>query len=247
VKALPSVWRRRAQRVLPYLVVSAGGFLLAFLIVGLVIFPDDGEAPEVRVPGVVGLPYDDAVRRMRGIGLRPVTGESRHSGEAPRSTVLAQRPAAGERVAGGTEVTLDVSEGQRTVVVPMVTGISRDSARGVLVAAGLLIGDVGEALSDSARGIVLQSSPEAGQTVPLGTRISVMISSGPGELSMPDVVGRDSGAARGMLEQLGLVVSPLQYDSLSTLPNGVVVSQSPAAGSPIVGGSPVTLRVAGRP
>jgi beta-lactam-binding protein with PASTA domain len=50
-----------------------------------------------------------------------------------------------------------------------------------------------------------------------------------------------------MLEQLGLVVTGLEYDSLSTLPPGIVVSQSPAAGAPVIGGSTVALRVAGKP
>ncbi|MGQ0764575.1 MAG: PASTA domain-containing protein [Gemmatimonadota bacterium] len=244
---LSAEWRRRARAALPFAVVAAAGFLLAFVIVGLVIFPDDGPIPEVRVPGVVGLPFDDAARRMRASGLSPVTGERRFSSEAPRLTVMAQRPIAGERVPARTEVVLDISEGQRTVAVPQLIGVSRDSARTVLLAAGLELGDVSETLTDSARGLILQTSPEAGQSVPAGTRVAIVVSAGPGELSMPDVIGRELGFARGMLEQLGLVVSALDYDSLSSLAPGLVVSQSPAAGAPVIGGSTVSLRVSGRP
>ncbi|MBC7896524.1 MAG: PASTA domain-containing protein [Cytophagaceae bacterium] len=72
------------------------------------------------------------------------------------------------------------------------------------------------------------------------------MSAGPTELSLPDVVGRDLSTARGTLEQLGLSAA-VEFDSLSTLPAGTVVAQSPAAGTAIAGGASVTLRVSGRP
>jgi serine/threonine-protein kinase len=83
--------------------------------------------------------------------------------------------------------------------------------------------------------------------VPAGTKVSLVLSSGPNELTMPDVVGRDMGLARSLIEQLGLVLAPIEYDSLSTLGTGTVIAQSPAAGASLAGGSMVSIRVAGRP
>jgi beta-lactam-binding protein with PASTA domain len=64
---------------------------------------------------------------------------------------------------------------------------------------------------------------------------------------MPDVVGRDAGLARSLLEQVGLALGPIEYDSLSTLAPGTVIAQSPAAGASMTAGSLVSIRVAGRP
>jgi serine/threonine-protein kinase len=239
--------RQRLRRWLPFALSGASGFLLAFLIVGLWIFPSDAPTPDVTVPSVLGLPLDDATRRLKAVGLRGVVGARRFSGDAPRSTVLAQQPSPGDQVPQGTEISLDVSEGQQSATVPNLVGRSRDEAAGDLRSAGLALGDVSEQVADTARGVVLSSAPTAGQVVPLGTRVSIVMSAGPAELAMPDVVGTDQASARGMLEQLGLVIAPLEYDSLSTLAGGTVVSQTPSAGAAIASGSTVTLRIAGKP
>lgn len=239
--------RMRARAWIPYAIAGASGFLLAFGLVAMVLFPPDDTVQEVRVPSVTGLPYADAERRLRSMGFRVSLGAERASTDVPRNAVVGQVPVAGETVNAGTEIVLDVSQGQgRASTVPSLLGLSREDAAQRLNAAGLELGEVSSVASDTARGIVLSTQPESGQPVAAGTRVALTVSAGPTELSLPDVVGRDLPAARGTLEQLGL--SPVvEYDSLSSLPAGTVVAQSPAAGASIAGGAKVTLRVSGRP
>jgi serine/threonine-protein kinase len=239
--------RVRARAWLPYAIAAATGFLLAFGLVAMVLFPPDDTVQEVRVPSVMGLPYADAERRLRAMSLKVSLGQERESPDVPRNAVVGQTPVAGETVNAGTEVVLDVSQGQgRSTTVPSLIGSTREDAETRLVTAGLALGDVTEQASDKARGIVLSTTPEGGQPVSAGSRVAVVVSSGPAELSLPDVVGRDLPAARGTLEQLGL--SPVvEYDSLSSLPSGTIVAQSPAAGASVAPGTNVTLRVSGKP
>jgi serine/threonine-protein kinase len=227
--------------------VAAGAFGVAWLFVAFIVFPDTGVAGVVTVPPVVGLPYDDAAKRLADSGLRASLGESRLSGEAPKSTVLSQTPAAGARVARGEKVSLDVSAGQERATVPVLEGKSRAEADAALHGAGLQVGQVTERPDDRARGTVLASQPSAGQVVPAATAVGLVISSGPAELTMPDVVGRSLTDARTTLEQLGLTVVQVSYDSTSTTRAGLIIVQIPGAGSPIQTGATVTLRVAGKP
>ncbi len=237
----------RWRAVLQYVAVAAGGFLCAFLFVAFVVLPDDVTLGEVRVPGVVNLTQGDAQRRLTALGLSVTIGESRYSPDAPKSTVLSQVPAAGTVVAPGTSVTLDVSAGQQRATIPSVLGLSRADAERALGEAGLSVGEVNEQASDSARGLVLDARPSEGQVVPLGTRVDLAVSSGPAELTMPDVVGRDFNSARTLISQLGLTTETAEYDANSTLPAGTVVAQSPAAGASVLAGTSVSLRVAGNP
>lgn len=239
--------RKSQNRVNPYILAAGGGFLLAFLLVAALVFPDDEPPQEVRVPSVLGLPFTDAERRLQAIGLKTALGERRFAVDAPRSAVLAQNPVAGRRVNLGAEVVLDVSDGQEGATVPTLNGLSRDDAERALRGAGLEIGDVSEEASTVARGVVLAARPTAGQTVSAGTRVSLVLSAGPKELTMPDVVGRDMGTARSLIEQLGLVLGPVEFDSLSAVATGTVIAQTPAAGASLAGGSVVSIRVAGRP
>jgi beta-lactam-binding protein with PASTA domain len=64
---------------------------------------------------------------------------------------------------------------------------------------------------------------------------------------MPDVVGRELFEVRATLEQLGLKIRETMYDSTSALPTGLVVSQTPAAGSPVTAADFISIRVSGRP
>lgn len=238
---------RRLPAVVQHVAVAAGGFLLAYLLVAFVLIPDDVAIGDVTVPGVVGLTQADAERRLAALGLKPAAGEQRYSADAPRSTVLAQTPAAGTTVAPGSTVTLDVSAGQQRSTIPTLVGLTRDEAERELRRAQLQLGQVSEQPSDSARGLVLASAPEDGQVVPQGTRVDLVVSAGPAELTMPDLVGRDVESASALLAQLGLVVGPTSYDSAATWPRGTIVAQSPAAGRPVAAGTTVILRLAGLP
>ena len=235
------------KAILRYAAVAAAGFLLAYLLVALFVFPDTGVADGVKVPAVVGMHFDDAVRRLAGIGLKGTLGESRVSTSAPQSTVLAQHPAAGLDAVRGATILLDVSAGQERTTVPSVVGRTQDDAVSELHRVGLTAGQITEQAGDDPRGTVLQLHPDAGQVVPAGTTIDLVISGGPSELFMPDVLGREVAAAKIMLEQLGVALAPIEYDSGSTLPHGSVISQTPLAGAALLPHTAVILRIAGKP
>lgn len=230
-----------------HLIIAGVSFTIAWLIVAVVLLPDTGPAPSAVVPPVVGLRYDEAERKLAEAGLRAALGESRPSPTAPRRYVLAQTPAAGTAVGPEVVVTLDVSAGQLRVAVPSVVGMSRDDAISILRAANLEIGQVIERPGPDARGTVMSSEPAAGRQVPQGSPVELVVSGGPSELLMPDVVGRELFEVRSTLEQLGLRIGETQYDSTSALPTGLVVSQLPSAGSPVTAASLITIRVSGRP
>jgi serine/threonine-protein kinase len=236
-----------AQRLLLYLGIAASGFLLAYIVVAFVVFPNVGVADDVKVPAIVGLAYDEASRRLGAVGLKASLGESRVSGSAPRTTVLAQTPAAGIVSARGTRVTLDVSAGQQSTTVPTVVGLTLSDALAALRGVGLMAGQTREEPNDKARGIVLRARPDAGQVVPAGTAVDLVLSVGPPQLTMPDLTGRNLDEARATLEQLGLTMAPVYYDSLSSSPPGSVIGQSPLAGAPLSSRTTITLRVAGKP
>jgi serine/threonine-protein kinase len=228
-------------------IVAAVGIFFAWATVAFVIFDSGAAMDDVVVPAVVGLTYDDAGRRLSALDLRVTLGETRFSGSAPRSTVLSQTPTAGSKVAPGSQVSVDVSAGQQRTTIPSLVGVARVAADSQLKRANLTLGEVTERLDTLPRGTVLELRPEVGQTVPVGTAVSLVVSAGPDQLSMPDVVGQNLPEARTILEQLGLTIRSITYDSTSASIPRSVIAQSPAPGSSIASGSIVTLRVAGKP
>lgn len=236
-------WRATSRRLLPYALVAAGGFLLAYLFVAFFIFPPQIVPDDVKVPQVVGLLFDEAVTRLEAAGFKAKRGEERFVELAPKTTVLAQSPPPGATEPRGTEILLDVSAGQRQLQVPLVVGLAQPVAEDAIEKAGLEVGDIQERESQSARGAVLETVPAAGSPVPPSTRIDLVVSSGPPAVNTPDVVGQPYAAARAMLEQIGLRVGDVITDSLSTAGPQTVISQTPAAGSRVAPGSKVSLSI----
>lgn len=228
-------------------VLAIVSFAGAWALVAFVIFPDTGPAPSVLVPPVVGMPFADAEAKLKAVGLKASLGESRPSNTAPRRYVLGQTPAAGTEVEPNVAVMLDVSAGQLRATVPRLAGMTREDATAALRNVKLEAGEVIERPSAEARGTVLSSQPDAGQVVSQGTEVQLVLSAGPSELLMPDVTGRELYEVRAMIEQLGLRVARTDYDSTSVLPAGLVLSQQPAAGTPVTVTDLITLRVSGRP
>jgi len=236
-------WRATSRRLLPYALVAAGGFLLAYLVVAFLLFPPEILPNDTKVPQVVGLLYDEAVARLEAVRLKAKVGEERFVELAPKSTVLSQSPPPGSIEPRGTEIVLDVSAGQRQIQIPPVVGLTQALAQDALEKAGLEVGDVRDQESQSARGAVLSTAPAAGSAVSPSTRVDLVVSSGPPAVNAPDVVGQSYSAARAMLEQVGLRLGDVTTDSLATGIPQTVISQTPAAGARLAPGARVSLSI----
>lgn len=241
------IWRGWARRLIPYVIAAAAGFLISYLIVAFVVFPSAGVVPnDELVPNVVGMTYEDASKRLERAGFKVQRGQSRFHTTVPQNSVLSQNPPSGGQELRGTTISLEVSGGQRFVVVPTLTGLTRRDAEVALDVAGLEVGDIIDRGGAAARGEVIETSPAAGSRVTVPSRVSLVLSSGPGDIQMPDVVGNSLTDARLTIQQLGLRLRNIDYDPNSSEPPGTVISQAPAGGAQAPSGGAVSLRVAGR-
>ncbi|MDQ6828010.1 MAG: PASTA domain-containing protein [Gemmatimonadota bacterium] len=235
-----------ARRAIPFLVIGIGGFLVAYVIVVLFVFPSRLVSNDNKIPNVMGIRYDDAERRLTNAGFAPAKGESRYHATAAPGQVLGQNPVPGSVMPKGARVVLDVSLGQRQAPIPRVVGMTRAEAGQALEAAGLEVGEVLEEASGHSRGQVLATQPVAGVRVPIGSTVDLMVSRGPSSVEVPDVVGQSYPDARNRITQLGLAVGKISIDSGSALQPNSVVTQNPASGRTVSPGTPVNLTIAGR-
>jgi eukaryotic-like serine/threonine-protein kinase len=231
-----------------YGLTAVAGFVAAYVIVVLFVLPSDRTRGRVQTPALVGLSLEEARHVLDSVGLRFSLGEERPSPDVPRNGVLAQSPAPGTSVPRLGPVRLDVSSGPRSVRVPSVAGLTVEDARKTLADSGLSAGGVQDEASTAPRGEVLRTKPDAGRFVGEGAAVDLIVSAGPPELTMPDVIGREPSDARAVLQQLGL--TRVRVDSEPGGSSGsatVVVGQQPAAGTGVRSTDRVVLRVSQRP
>lgn len=214
----------------------------------------------VSVPDVVGQQRSNAIAAIRGAGLVPKAFVV--SSSQPKNTVVAQDPPAGRRVASGSTVRLNVSNGSSsgggapppppppppapaTVSVPDVTSQMQDAAQKQLNAAGLKAGVV-YLRSDQPQGTVVSQSPAGGKTAKRGTRVqlNVALGSPAGTLKgVPDVRNLDPAAARSKLAAAGFKVQTLRQPVSDHAQVGKVVDEQPAGGRNAPAGSVITIYV----
>lgn len=237
-------WRDRTRRLLPYVVVGALGFLLAYLVVFFFIFPSPVVPREGAVPDVTGMPFEQAAARLKDEGFRADTAEQTWHGAAGRGIVLAQRPPAGEVQERGALVLLDISLGRRQTKVPDVVGMPEGQARVVLQAEGFTIAEAVAEASELPRGEVIATIPGAGQVATLPTSVRLRTSAGPSTVAVPDVIGRPYSEAKAMLEQVGLATGRAIMGAEGSGAPGTVVRQQPAGGDSARAGTAIRLTVA---
>jgi serine/threonine-protein kinase len=235
--------RALGRRAFPYLFVSVSGFLLAYVLLFLFAFPAEVLPDDGKVPTVVGISFEDAVRALDKAGFHGVQGETRFHKTVAQGIVLQQDPPAGSTQKRGIDVTLAVSGGQRSAVVPDVAGLGQQQARLAIENAGFQFGPITPQTSDQPRGAVVGSTPAAGEQIPLPAVVRIAVSQGPASLQVPDLAGRTVADARSTLEQLGLHLGAVSRDTSSFQPENTVLSQSPAAGQMIGAGGRVNLRI----
>jgi eukaryotic-like serine/threonine-protein kinase len=128
----------------------------------------------VQVPSVIGQQQEAADTAIRDAGLIP-NFENRDS-DAPVGEVIAQNPGAGSTVKQHSTVTVVVSNGAGTAVVPNVVGESKDQAKGDLKAAGLSVRIVVRTTTDENEdGAVLDQSPSAGTRLRRGEFVTIFV------------------------------------------------------------------------
>jgi beta-lactam-binding protein with PASTA domain/N-acetylneuraminic acid mutarotase len=131
-----------------------------------------------------------------------------------------------------------------TVAVPVtdpnLAGLSEAAAAAAITNAGLWIGGITHQNSDTVpAGEVISQTPAANASATTGGSVSLVVSNGPASPSVPNVVGLTETAAQAAIAGDGLEVGLVTTQISATVPSGLVISQSPSAGTSVVHGASV--------
>jgi beta-lactam-binding protein with PASTA domain/predicted Ser/Thr protein kinase len=196
----------------------------------------------VPVPDVTGQTQDDAIMALSDAGFTTTVQEEPHE-EIPEGSVIRTDPPANTEHAEGGPVTVFVSTGAPTTTVPDVTGQPADAAQATLEGAGFSVSRREAPSNDVPEGNVISTDPGAGAEVDRGATVTMTVSTGPGQRSVPDVTGLSEDNARGILEREGFGVEVVDESTTDFNQDGQVIQQSPQGGSEADEGTTVQIIV----
>jgi beta-lactam-binding protein with PASTA domain len=216
----------------------SGGRVLKWL--GVTLHPSLGSRT-VAVPSLLDMTQEEATAALDRAGLSLGTISRYPSADVKPNLVMSQDPARGKADAGSA-VDITLSTGPPPVAMPVVEGLTEQRAILTLKTAGLEPTTTEKYSQDAPRGQVISQSVKAGEPVPQGSKVALIVSLGPKTFPMPDVKRMTASAAIAQLKSLGL------KPSTSTAPGStgnIVFGQQPSAGSTVKAGQTVTIFIGG--
>jgi serine/threonine-protein kinase len=201
----------------------------------------------VRVPRVVNLKQQDAEDELVNNGFKVGTITPQASDTIAAGVVLDQDPKAGDQAPAGAAVNLVVSSGKDQVTIPNEAGKDAAVAANDLGRLGLETKTEQEASTSVPSGKVIRTDPAAGQKADKGSTVTLVVSSGPAQVAVPDVVGLTEAAATKKLQDAGFKVATQDQVTANADDEGRVLDQNPDAGTKADQGSTVTIVVGRKP
>jgi serine/threonine-protein kinase len=197
-------------------------------VVTLVVSAGPGTA---RIPDLTGQPRSTARKTLSDLGFS-VAEEKAPSDTVKENHVIDTRPASGQELEKGQNVTLVVSSGKQRIAVPKVTDLTQDEARSTLEALGFTVATTTQESTDKAPGTVLDQNPKAGTTIAKGGRVTLVVAKAPAPVDVPSVIGQGPVAATNTLKKAGFKVQRAADPGPTgdKTQDGHVVAQNPSSG-----------------
>jgi beta-lactam-binding protein with PASTA domain len=230
---------RRRRRALW---IAAGVALLAIAAGVALLLLKPAENGRVTVPNLAGETQAAAVTSLHREGLVPVVSLATNS-RVPSGQVVGSTPPGGTIVKKGSRVSVVVSSGPGVVGLPNVNGKGSSEAVKILREKGFHPTTQNQSSESVEKGRVISTDPAAGIEVQVGSPVMVFVSSGPKEVSVPEVTGETQADATATLAAAGLKVTVSKRE-VAEPAAGTVISQSPGSGTQAKLGSQVTIVVA---
>jgi serine/threonine-protein kinase len=191
-------------------------------------------------PALTALPKAEAasVAQQEGLQLDFV---DQFSETVPAGTVIDTDPVAGTKVPDGGTMTATVSKGPERFAMPKVVGATAAAARSAIAEANLRLGAVSQAWDPKiAKGVVTSASYAPGTKLKSGATVDLTLSKGPQPIKIPDYTGKTADTAEKALKKAGFKTS-FSSEHSDTVPDGVVISQTPKSGTGVKGDT-ITLK-----
>ena len=135
--------------------------------------------------------------------------------------------------------------GEETVAVPYVVGLQQANAVNKIEEKGLTPQVRPVSNSDVEEGVVFSQTPTEGTRVDNETVVTIDVSSGKPEVTIPSVVGQTDDDAVAELTRAGLNAQVVEVNSDRDV--GTVTAQNPGAGTVVVEGTQVRINVSRGP
>jgi len=228
-------------------IVIAGYLLLLYLIllaIDKLILPSitSGSAT-ILIPNIISQDINNAQKIIRAKELTLEITKEVYSEKVPPGSVVAQIPNPNSQVKKGRCVYVTLSKGKELVAVPYLKGLNLRTAKINLMKAGLELGDTKFDFHDQVgKDTIISQSQSPGSKITYGTPVNIVVSKGSEkQTKIPYLIGLSMVEASVLINESGLEIGNITYQTDRTFISDIIISQSPTSGEVAIPGAKVHL------
>ena len=215
-------------------------------------FDKEPEPTEFEVPSLLGMTLDEARAdsRIDGIFTIEQIGQ-RSDDEYAAGEIVEQSPIAKSVVKGNRVISVLISTGVKTDVMPPLIG--QEHRTGVIqlknLDMNLEIQHTEQYSDDIAMGCIMETIPAAGGTLKAGETVVLVVSKGSDTkpIPVPTFLNIDINTVMQQLTDLNLVIGEVTHANSETVPEGCVIQQSIAPKVEVTPGTKIDFIVSDGP
>jgi serine/threonine-protein kinase len=202
-----------------------------------------GAPQSFNVPSVTNLPLSQAEQDLAAVGLNYKI--KRYYNDSTPGVVFGQSPS-NSKVSKGDFITLEVSKGAPTQLVPPVVNKQLVDAETILQKAGFKVTAQGIASSNPAYQVISEF-PKPGNTLNTGDTVTITYSDPNASVLVPNLIGLPQATAAYQLGQKNLAVGTITQQQSATIPQGSVISTQPGPNATVDTNTPINLVISSGP
>ncbi|KRL00715.1 Stk1 family PASTA domain-containing Ser/Thr kinase [Liquorilactobacillus capillatus] len=233
-------WSRKKKWLIMGITFLCLILIMTVTAIGLML-PKNVEIPDLR-----GMTESEARSTLQDLKVKVGTVEKHYSSKYYYGQIIASKPKEGTSILQNSKVNLVISKGEEKFKFGDYSGQSYNTVRKKLEVKGVTVLREKRHSNTAAKGEILdQSISKKRKVIWNETTVTFTVSSGAKEMILRDLTGYTRKSVQDYADELGLLLK-VKNDSASSSSNNssLIVSQYPAAGTPVQSGQVLEVTMA---
>ncbi len=210
-----------------------------------VIISKGREITYILTPNLISLDIEEALDILENTGLSGEIVFKEYSSTFKKNLIINQQPDAGEEINPGGSVSLTVSEGEETIIIPKIIGLDYMYALNYLQSLDLIVKSSKAPFTETIKdpGKIIEVIPFPGSEVKAKSVVELVISTSEHLIQVPDLLRLAFEQAKSTLDSENIKYEISYVDTNYSIQKGLVLGQNPEAETYISPDSSVILFV----
>lgn len=226
--------KKKKKRKWPKILILLSVLIITLIVLSITVFPQIFGPKDIVVPDVTNKPLEEAIEELEEARFTISETIEMPDDDIKENYVIKTNPSAGRTKVEGSEVVIYVSSGKERIKLADYTGEQYEEVLQKLKDEGLKFKniEINQVYDESEPGTIIKQLPEDGEEViPEETELIFTVSLGEETFVLDDLTQYSENALKNYAESRNIKIEVSDQEYHDTIPEGLVIRQSPEPGT----------------